>query len=57
MGRMQVTFDTGRGYGRTVDVCSGVGGASITQLRGLRTSERPGMPAYAGYSAFAALVA
>ena len=45
---------TGRGCGRIVDVGGvGVGGTGTTQLKGLRTSRSPGVPA----SAFAAFVA
>ena len=46
-------LDTGRGCGKKVDVCRGVGGASITQLKGLRTSKSPGVPASAAFAAFA----
>ena len=49
--------DTGRDCERIVDVGSGVGGAGIVRLKGLRTSKSPGMPASAASVAFAAFVA
>ncbi len=49
--------DTGRGCGRTVDVGSGVDGAGMIRLKGLRTPKSPGVPASAASVAFAAFVA
>ena len=45
-------FDTSRGCGRKVGVCSGAGGASSTQSKGPRTSKNPGVPASAAFAAF-----
>ena len=60
--RLLVSLDagdvgTGRGCGRMVDVERvGVGGAGMTQLKGLRTSRTPRVPASATSATFPAFI-